>query len=46
MIRMIYDVEFEDMADLPMKEAGLKPDTILRVTNDNGDAIDLIMEAK
>ncbi|KAG2235086.1 hypothetical protein INT48_002427 [Thamnidium elegans] len=43
--RMIYDVDFEDMADIPMKEAGLKPDTILRVTNDDGDEIDLIMEA-
>ncbi|GAA5801510.1 hypothetical protein HPULCUR_006958 [Helicostylum pulchrum] len=43
--RMIYDVEFEDMADLPMKEAGLKPDTILRVTNGEDDEIDLIMEA-
>lgn len=43
---MIYDVDFDDMADLPMEEIGLKAGTILRVTNDDGDEIDLIMESK
>lgn len=42
---MIYDVDFDDMADLPLKEVGLKADSILRVTNDEGDEIDLIMES-
>lgn len=42
---MIYDVDFQDMADLPLKEVGLKEGTILRITNDDGDEIDLVMES-
>lgn len=42
---MIYDVDFQDMADSPLTEVGLKAGTILRITNDDGDEIDLIMES-
>lgn len=43
--RMIYDVDFQDMADTPLSDVGLKAGTILRITNDDGDEIDLNMDA-
>lgn len=43
--RMIYDIEFDESVDLPLKEVGLKPGTILRVTQDDGHDVDLIMES-
>lgn len=43
--KLIYDIDFDDMADKPLKEIGLKAGTILRITNDNEDeAVDLIIE--
>ncbi|KAI7896083.1 ubiquitin-activating enzyme E1 3 [Mucor mucedo] len=43
--RMIYDVDFQDMADTPLSNVGLKAGTILRITNDDGDEIDLNLDA-
>lgn len=45
--KLIYDIDFEDMADKPLKDVGLKSGTILRITNDNEhEAVDLIIEEK
>lgn len=43
--KLIYDIDFEDMANKPLKDVGLKSGTILRVANDNEhEAVDLIIE--
>ena len=43
--KLIYDIDFDDMADKPLQDIGLKAGTILRITNDNeDDAVDLILE--
>lgn len=43
--KLIYDIDFEDMADKALKDIGLKSGTILRITNDNEhEAVDLIIE--
>lgn len=45
--KLIYDIDFEDMANKPLKDVGLKSGTILRVANDNEhEAVDLIIEEK
>ncbi|GAN09446.1 ubiquitin-activating enzyme-like protein [Mucor ambiguus] len=44
--RMIYDIEFDDSVDLKLREVGLNPGTIIRVTQDDGgEDVDLILEA-
>lgn len=43
-IRIIYDVDFQNMTDLLLTEVGLETGTILCIANDDGDEIDLIME--
>lgn len=43
--RMIYDIEFDESVDLPLKEVGLKPGSILRITQDDGHDVDLILES-
>ncbi|KAG0745156.1 hypothetical protein G6F57_001073 [Rhizopus arrhizus] len=43
--RMIYDIEYDENKMLPLKEIQLKPGTILRVTQDDGDDVDIILEA-
>lgn len=42
---MIYDIEYDENKMLPLKEIQLKPGTILRVTQDDGDDVDIILEA-
>lgn len=43
--RMIYDIEFDESVNLPLNQVGLKPGTILRVSQDDGHDVDLIMES-
>ncbi|CAO3607505.1 unnamed protein product [Mucor fragilis] len=44
--RMIYDIEFDDSVDLKLRDVGLNPGSIIRVTQDDGgEDIDLILEA-
>ncbi|KAL9554989.1 hypothetical protein MBANPS3_002557 [Mucor bainieri] len=44
--RMIYDIEFDDSVNLKLREVGLNPGTIIRVTQDDGgEDVDLILEA-
>ncbi|EIE86876.1 hypothetical protein G6F46_001217 [Rhizopus delemar] len=43
--RMIYDIEYDENKMLPLKEIQLKSGTILRVTQDDGDDVDIILEA-
>lgn len=43
--RMIYDIEFDDSVDLKLRDVGLKPGTIIRITQDDGgEDVDLILE--
>jgi ubiquitin-like 1-activating enzyme E1 B len=42
---MIYDIEYDENKMLPLKEIQLKSGTILRVTQDDGDDVDIILEA-
>ncbi|KAF1796754.1 hypothetical protein V8B55DRAFT_1451843 [Mucor lusitanicus] len=44
--RMIYDIEFDDSVGLKLREVGLNPGSIIRVTQDDGgEDVDLILEA-
>lgn len=43
--RIIYEIDFDDMAESPLKEIKLQPGTILHITQDNDDDIDLILES-
>ncbi|CEG80759.1 hypothetical protein RMATCC62417_15055 [Rhizopus microsporus] len=42
--RIIYDIEYDDNVNSPLKDIGLKPGTILRVSDDDGNDLDLILE--
>ncbi|KAI8981889.1 hypothetical protein BDF20DRAFT_817446 [Mycotypha africana] len=42
--RLLYDIDFNDMADQPLKDIGLKPGTILRASQNDGNDVDLILE--
>ncbi|CEJ00366.1 hypothetical protein RMCBS344292_14423 [Rhizopus microsporus] len=42
--RIIYDIEYDDNVNSPLKDIGLKPGTMLRVSDDDGNDLDLILE--
>ncbi|CAO0799477.1 unnamed protein product [Mucor circinelloides] len=43
--RMIYDIEFDDSVNLKLRDVGLNPGSIIRVTQDDGgEDVDLILE--
>ncbi|KAI8364225.1 hypothetical protein BD560DRAFT_403343 [Blakeslea trispora] len=43
--RMLYDIEYDDNLQLPLRQLGLSSGSILRVTQDEGDDVDLILES-
>ncbi|KAI8373493.1 hypothetical protein EDC96DRAFT_499562 [Choanephora cucurbitarum] len=42
--RMLYDIEYEDNLQLPLKQLGLTSGSILRITQDDDRDVDLILE--
>lgn len=42
---MVYDVDFHNIANLPLIEIGLKTDAILCIINNDNDEINMIIES-
>lgn len=43
--RFLYDIDFSDSVDSPLKDISLKPGSILHVGQDNDDGVDLVLES-
>ncbi|KAI8091001.1 uncharacterized protein B0P05DRAFT_528338 [Gilbertella persicaria] len=43
--RMLYDIEYDENVHLPLKDLGLNSGSILRITQDDDNDVDLILEA-